>query len=181
MGDDKKPNRPLEEMFAVLGGVLPRSALEVGFRLGDNLAALKPRIEKLYGVEPDLILLEKARLDPRLAGVELMAAEPQELPFASASLDFVFTSGLLAQVALKDVMKICAEVVRVSRQYVACIEKSNLPQDALQPSVGKFCLDHFSSLEMVAGGSFAVPGAESETINWWVFRKQANNAETVSE
>lgn len=171
MREGEGPQHPLEDMFTLLGGALPQSVLEVGFALGENLAALRPRVERLYGVEADPALLERARLDPRLNGVELLAANPHELPFASASLDFVFTSGLLTQVALRDVMKICSEVVRVSRQYVACIERSALPQDSLQQSVGKFCLDHFPSLELLANGSVAHAGPESETINWWVFRK----------
>lgn len=171
--DDENTNSPMAELFAFIGAALPESALEVGFNLGENLRALKPKIEKLYGVEPNSALLERAQQDPRLAGIQLLAADPHELPFPSSSLDFVFTSGLLAQVALKDVMKICAEVVRVSRQYVACIERSALPRDSLQQSVGKFCLDHFPTLEVVASGSIAPAGPESETINWWVFRKQS--------
>lgn len=167
-----EPKHVLEEMISLVENFVPTSVLEVGFSLGENLLALKPMVEKLYGLEPDADLLERAKKNPRMAGIELVEAEPHELPFESESLDFVFTSGLLVQVALKDVAKVCSEVIRVSKQYVACIEKCTVGDDRLQEDVGKFYLDHFPELEVVGSGTFSVPGTDGEKVNWWIFRKQ---------
>lgn len=172
----KKPGEEskhvLEEMISLVEDFVPTSVLEIGFHLGDNLLALRPMVEKLYGLEPDAQRLELAKKNPQMEGIQLVEATPHDLPFATESLDLVFTSGLLLEVALKDVAKVCSEVIRVSKQYVACIEKCAEGDEHIQKDIGKFYLDHFPELEVVGSGTFSVPGKENEKVNWWIFRKQ---------
>lgn len=91
------------------------------------------------------------------------------LPFSSGDFRLVYTCDLLVHVALSDLLRLCAEMVRISNEYIGCVETFSSAGDSFWNDVGRFCHYHFPNLELVAGGVLSGEGQES--VRWWVFRK----------
>lgn len=90
------------------GGVL-----ELGVGTGRNLALYPPEIQSLTGVDPDGVMLRRAR---RRAGeapfpVEILEADAERLPFADASFDAV--TATLVFCTIPDPGRAIAEAGRV--------------------------------------------------------------------
>jgi ubiquinone/menaquinone biosynthesis C-methylase UbiE len=100
------------ELLADLSG----SVLEVGAGTGANLAHYPAGVTRLVLTEPDVRMARQlqTRLDaePR-AGVELVHADAEALPFADGSFDAVVATLLLCSVASPD--RALAEIQRVLR------------------------------------------------------------------
>lgn len=193
-GDDyTKRNAPLPEVLAarlkmwsrILGGLdgaPPDSVLEVGANLGLNLRVLRLLTQApLTAVEPN----GSARA--RLVGDGVLPAERvhdgvgSRLPFADASHDLVFTSGVLIHVPPADLPATCREIVRVARRYVLAVEYNSeqpaeLPyrnQEGLlfKRDFGQFYLDTCPGLRVRDYGFFWRPVSGLDNLTWWLFEK----------
>ncbi|HLL23385.1 MAG TPA: pseudaminic acid biosynthesis-associated methylase [Kofleriaceae bacterium] len=105
----------------VLEGIPPGSALEVGCNVGWNLTYLSQLgWTDVHGVEPQAYAVSRAfRRAPEL---HIVQGDAFALPFADASMDLVFTSGVLIHIAPESLSGALSEIYRVSRRYIVAIE-----------------------------------------------------------
>jgi pseudaminic acid biosynthesis-associated methylase len=159
----------------------PASVLEVGCNNGGNLLALSHLVEKLHAVEPNVDACRVARGNPILKDADIREGSGFDLPFAGASIDLVFTSGVLIHVAPDDLAEITDEIVRVAKKYVVCIEYFS-PQPVSIPyrgqegylfkqDFGRHYLDRYPSLVPVQWGFFWKRLDAFDDCNWWLFAK----------
>jgi spore coat polysaccharide biosynthesis protein SpsF len=173
--------RDWSTILSNVSGSLPATILEVGANVGQNLAALSQLSDaKLFAVEPNdharARLVSSGLIDPARA----FKASAASLPFESASMDLVFTSGVLIHIAPDDLLAACREIHRVARRYVLSIEYFShtpieKPYRGLHDMLflrdyGSYWLDNFDDLRIAGYGFFwrRVTGGD---LNWWLFSK----------
>jgi pseudaminic acid biosynthesis-associated methylase len=108
--------REINQRF--LSGV-PKDAriLEVGCNTGNQLLLLQEMgYSNLSGIELQSYAAEIARSRVPSASIQLGSA--LSLPYADASFDVVFTSGVLIHVAPADLPRVMDEIHRCSRSYI---------------------------------------------------------------
>jgi pseudaminic acid biosynthesis-associated methylase len=159
----------------------PQSVLEVGCNIGQNLAALSNFVSELHGVEPNAQVVEMARRHPALSQADLRCGHGGDLPFADASIDLVFTAGVLIHVAPDHLAKVVDEIVRVSRRYVVCVEYFSptlveIPYRGMEGFLfkrdfGSYYLERHPSLRVRDYGFLWKPLDHSDNTNWWLFEK----------
>lgn len=186
LGDDARL-RALTVSFGTildhLHGDRPKSILEVGANLGNNMAALaRVSDAELYAVEPN----DKARARlAELGRVEesnIHNAVATALPFDDGAIDLVFTSGVLIHIPEEDLETAYREMHRVASKYVLSIEyfapkptriEYRGETDLLfKRDFGGFWLDTFDDLEPVANGFLWKRTTGLDDLNWWLFRKR---------
>lgn len=161
----------------------PQSVLEVGCNIGQNLVALSSFASDLHGIEPNAQVVELARRHPALAKADIRCGHGGELPFATASIDLVFTAGVLIHVAPESLPKVVDEIVRVSRRYVVCIEYFSPTPVAIQyrgmegylfkRDFGSYYLERHPDLRVRDYGFLWKPMDHSDNTTWWLFEKAA--------
>lgn len=159
----------------------PQSVLEVGCNIGRNLIALRHFVENVSAVEPNGEAVRMARSRPELAGVRIDEGDGFALPYEDASVDLVFTSGVLIHVAPEDLGRMVDEILRVARHYVLCIEYFShepvcLPYHGrdgylFKRDFGRFYLERAPALRVVDYGFLWQPLDSSDNSNWWLFAK----------
>jgi pseudaminic acid biosynthesis-associated methylase len=171
-----------------LAGVLaacptpPASILEVGANIGRNLVALARCTDaRLYGVEPFEAAYGRMieALGDRLAGSACTTG--QALPYDDASIDMVFTSGVLIHVSPADLPAVMSEIVRVARRYVWCNEYfAKQPEEIayrgksgllFKRDFGRLYLERFPRLRAVAQGFLWSATSPFDDTTWWLFEK----------
>jgi len=160
----------------------PSSVLEVGCNVGRNLVALAQMVERVHAVEPNAEVLEAARRNPALSRADIRVGSAFELPFEDASIDLVFTSGVLIHIAPDDLPRAVDEIVRVARRYVLCIEYFSHEPVAVRyrgldgflfkRDFGQYYLERFASLRVLGYGFFWKPLDAGDNSNWWLFEKR---------
>jgi len=175
-----------EAFRRILYGLEIELVLEVGSNIGLNLLFINELFKgkiKLYAVEPN-----------RKAFGRLLSCKDQlnlekawncgafQLPLDDASVDLVFTVGVLIHIAPDDLARATDEIVRVSRKYVLCSEYfSHKPEEVLyrgekgllfKRDFGSFYLDRHSNLKCVRYGflwqrEFKI----FDNLTWWLFEK----------
>lgn len=157
--------------------------LEVGANIGANLRALKNLVDaQMYSVEPNKksnkILVE----DNVVPKEHVHTGSIFDMSmFDDASMDLVFTSGVLIHVAPDDLKKATDEMMRVSKKYVACIEYfSHEIQEVnyrgqtsflYKRDFGSFFLENYPDLRVVDYGFEWKPMAGLDNITWFIFEK----------
>jgi pseudaminic acid biosynthesis-associated methylase len=117
--DHEKPER-IEAWRRLLDGVSIRCAVEVGCNVGWNLEYLRRLgVRELHGVEPQAYAVERAMRGP---GVTIVQGTAYALPFADASADLAFTSGVLIHIAPETIGAALDEIYRVSARWIVAIE-----------------------------------------------------------
>lgn len=118
--DAEKPAR-VDTWRRILDGLALDGILEVGCNVGWNLEYLR-RIGHpgAWGVEPQPYAVERIR--QRWPGLDVRVGTAFDLPFADASFDLVFTSGVLIHIGPDELPRALDEMYRVSRRYVLAIE-----------------------------------------------------------
>lgn len=99
------------------------SILEVGCNLGSKLGAwltVLPNAQ-VRGIEPNASAAAKARAVPGV--FQVIECDAYALPFADATFDLVFTSGVLMHVPPGEIARATNEIVRVAKKYVLAIEQ----------------------------------------------------------
>lgn len=168
----------------------PRTVLEVGANVGQNLLAIRSILglgeSYLAAVEPN----GKARSALIEQDFPAWGDSAEKLPFAANSFDLVFTSGVLIHIppqaavngAPSPLRQACAEIVRVSKQWIVAIEYfSAEPREVpYRGENGRLWTRDFGTLyveefglEPVACG-FAWKGKTGlDNLTWWVLKKPA--------
>lgn len=160
----------------------PASVLEVGANIGINIASLRNLVSaEFHAVEPN----ETARRQLRDSGIldpkHVYDTTGDNLPNAAASIDLVFTSGVLIHVAPDRLEATCREMHRVSRRYIGCIEYfSTTAEEKLyhghaaklfKRDFGGFWWDLFPDLKLVDNGFFWRRTTGLDDLTWWLFEK----------
>ena len=153
----------------------PGSILEVGANRGLNLVALASLLPgaHLIGLEPN----DAARSQIHCESVDGTA---QAIPLPDNSVDLVFTCGVLIHVPPDELTKACAEIYRVARKYIICIEYFSDKLEAIhyrgrndmlwKQDFGKLYLDKFD-LSVLGYGFFWKPVTGLDNTTWWAFAK----------
>jgi pseudaminic acid biosynthesis-associated methylase len=116
--DHEKPER-IDAWRRLLGGIKPVRALEVGCNVGWNLEYLRRLgVHELFGVEPQSYAVTRAKA----RGFEVKQGTAFELPFSDASMDLVFTSGVLIHISPATIGDAIDEMYRVSKRWIVAIE-----------------------------------------------------------
>lgn len=174
----------VEAFRRMIGGLHLDSILEVGSNIGLNLIFIDALFQGkvgLHAVEPnrkayDRLVTNKINL------VKAWNCDGFALPLPDASVDLVFTNGVLIHVAPVDLGRLTDEIVRVSKRYVLCSEYfSHTPEEKpyhgqegllFKRDFGTFYLDRHPGLRVVDYGflwmrEFAI----FDNLNWWLFEK----------
>jgi pseudaminic acid biosynthesis-associated methylase len=118
--DRDKPAR-VEAWRQLLRGVALERVLEIGCNVGWNLVYLdRLGIPELYGIEPQLDAVERAR--GRRPDLNVLLGTAFDLPFRDRHFDLVFTSGVLIHIAPESLGTALDEIHRVSRRWIVAIE-----------------------------------------------------------
>ncbi len=174
-----------EAFRRMLGRISFVSVLEVGSNIGLNLWFLRELFGaevKLWAVEPNRKAFEHLRKDSRIKVEKVWNVSAFELPLPAASVDLVFTAGVLIHIAPNDLGRATDEIVRVSRKYILCVEYfSHAPQEIpyrgrsgllYKRDFGAFYLDRYPRLRPLAYGFLwqrELPIFDN--LNWWLFEK----------
>ncbi len=118
--DHEKPERKTS-WARILDGIPASRVLEVGCNVGWNLEYLRQLgVADLHGIEPQPYAVERARA--RNAAFDVVQGTAFELPYADASFDLVFTSGVLIHIAPDQLGVAMDEMYRVARSWIVAIE-----------------------------------------------------------
>lgn len=160
----------------------PKSVLEVGANIGRNLACWSRLLDaELHAVEPfaDAFARQASVVGDRLTSTHNCSGF--ELPFDDASIDFVFTSGVLIHIAPDDLPKIMSEIVRVSKRYVLCNEYfAKQPEEIayrghsgllFKRDFGRYYTEQWPSLKCLNTGFFWLGNSPFDDTTWWLFEK----------
>ena len=165
----------------VLEGLPIRRILEVGCNRGHNLLALTDILgteAEIVGLEPNHHALEQARaVSTQVAALYGCA---QDIPFKNEYFDLVFTAGVLIHIPLVDLGAVLAEICRVSRRYILCIEYF-AEEDTAIPYRGhddllwkRNFLRHYQTqcpeLTLIRSGYWG-PEHGFDRVHWWLLEK----------
>lgn len=118
--DREKPER-VTSWSRVLEGITPARVLEVGCNVGWNLEYLRRLgVAELYGIEPQLYAVERARWRGPQFGV--VQGTAFDVPFKDGWFDLAFTSGVLIHISPDTVDAALDEIYRVSKKWIVAIE-----------------------------------------------------------
>lgn len=118
--DREKPER-VTSWKRVLDGIAPARVLEIGCNVGWNLEYLRRLgVAELYGIEPQLYAVERARWRGPQFGV--LQGTAFDLPFKDGWFDLSFTSGVLIHISPETVGTALDEIYRVSKKWIVAIE-----------------------------------------------------------
>ena len=171
------------QILARMAGDLPKSALEVGPNIGLNLRGLRAVADlDLWAIEPNPTARRTLIDDQVLPPEQLFAGFGHAIPAPSASVDLVFTSGVLIHVDPSLLDQTMAEVHRVSAKYIFCAEYFSPRPETIRyrdeegllfkNDFGGLYLDKFNDLELVDYGFFWRRTTVMDDTNWWLFRKR---------
>lgn len=167
-----------------LAGSPPKSILEVGSNIGNNLRALHALTgAEMYALEPNAEArrtLVNNGLVPPINAIDGFAAD---IPLTDGKVDMAFTSGVLIHIHPDDLLASMREIYRVSSRYVVCIEYfSDKPEmipyrghdDRLfKRDFGGYYLDNFPDLRVVDYGFSWKRLTGLDNLTWWVFEKRS--------
>lgn len=160
----------------------PRTILEIGSNVGLNLHALH-RISdaELHAVEPNAVAREQLVESGCVAPNRIHEGFAAAIPYADASIDLVFTSGVLIHIDPVHLEASCREIHRVARRYVLCSEYfSTEPREVgyrgldgylFLRDFGAFWSETCPDLRLLDYGFFWRGAGCVDDLTWWLFEK----------
>jgi len=170
------------EILSLTDGAQPQSILEIGANIGINLRALKRCTSaSLFAVEPNAKAREVLVSDDVLPEECVYNGTTTNMHFADASIDLVFTSGVLIHVPTEDLEKSYREIYRVANRYILSLEYFSPQPTTIQyrghedmlfkRDYGGLWMDMFDDLQPAGYGFFWKRLSGLDDVNWWLFRK----------
>lgn len=172
----------------MIGSLDIRSILEVGTNVGNNLCGIHRFFDgkvKTFGVEPNKSAFELLEKNAPLMNLErAFNCDAFTIPMEDASVDLVFTSGVLIHISPGDLGRALDEIYRISGRYILCSEYfSHEPEEKkyhgeegllFKRDFGGFYLDRFGSkIECVNYGFlWQREYRVFDNLNWWLFEKK---------
>jgi spore coat polysaccharide biosynthesis protein SpsF len=169
-------------IMASLVGAPPRSILEIGANIGNNLRALRQLTDaEFFALEPNAkargILVDDGVVPAPNVRDGIAAA----IDLANDAVDMAFTSGVLIHIHPNDLEASCREIHRVARRHIVCIEYfADKPEEIayrghadrlFKRDFGGYWLDLFPEMETVSYGFAWKRLTGLDNLTWWVFRK----------
>ncbi len=167
---------------ALTDELAPAGVLEVGCNVGGNLQWMAGAVppEQTFGVDVNRKALEL--MEARIPGVQAVLGSARTLPFDDASIDLVFTMGVLIHQPEESLPAVMDEMVRVSRRYLLCGEyfDTSTVEVAYRGHEGALFRRDYGALfesrfpdelEFVRKG-FLGRDAGWDDITWWLFRRR---------
>jgi pseudaminic acid biosynthesis-associated methylase len=170
------------DILACVRKAPPRSVLEVGANIGNNLRALR-RVTGAtrFAVEPHAGARAVLLRDRVVAPGNLRDGIASAIGFPDGVADLAFTSGVLIHIHPRDLLASCREIHRVARRYVACVEYFSVEPEEIayrghrerlfKRDFGGFWLDHFPDLRLRGYGFVWRRATGLGNLTWWVFEK----------
>lgn len=169
---------------ARLQGAPPASILEVGANIGNNLRALRQLSSaEFFAIEPNAYARQRLVDERVVPGANVRDGFASAIDLPDASMDLVFTSGVLIHIHPDDLLASCREIHRVTRRYVACVEYfSDRAEEVtyrghaerlFKRDFGSFWLDNFSNLQVLDYGFSWKRLTGLDNLTWWLFEKRA--------
>jgi len=174
----------LDKIFVSAGIERNVSILEVGANIGLNLKGLRKCgwSGSFYAVEPNKKAYDMLKSDREIALNGAFHSDGFDLPVGEKSIDLAFTCGVLIHVHPEDLFRVCSEIYRVSRSYIACmeyfspepVEKNYRGHQGLlfKRDFGGFYLDHWSDLKLLDYGFLWKKVTPFDNVTWWLFEKR---------
>lgn len=164
-------------------GAPPRSILEVGANVGNNLRALRQLTgAELFAVEPNAKARAKLVEDQVVPAANVRDGFAAGLDFPPGSVDLAFTSGVLIHIHPDDLLASCQGIHRTSARYVGCIEYFSDREEEInyrghaerlfKRDFGSFWLDNFPDLAVVKYGFAWKRLTGLDNLTWWLFEKR---------
>jgi pseudaminic acid biosynthesis-associated methylase len=161
-------------------GERPRQILEVGANIGINLCALRGLTDaELFAVEPNAAA--RQQLAQVLPAGNVLDGVAAKIALADASVDLVFTRGVLIHIHPDDLLASCRELHRVARRYIVSIEYFSANPEELRyrnqssalfkRDFGAFWLDNFPGLRVLDYGFAWQRLTGLDNLTWWMFEK----------
>lgn len=180
----RRRTRAWARWLDAFGSREPRTILEVGCNVGINQRALQRLTgAELWGVEPNDSARAKLVADGILPAERVIAGRGEALPFADASMDLVFTHGVLIHVHPDTLGQVADEMVRVSRRFILISEyfaadpeeKPYRGETGLlfKRDFGGYFLDRFPGLEVVADGFLWKRTVGIDDATWTLLEKRS--------
>lgn len=159
------------------------SVLEIGASIGTNLIALHELTNaNLFATEPNDFAFGELQKIPFLPKTNMTQETIFNMQFEDASMDLVFTSGVLIHVTPDDLIKATSEIVRISKKYVLCIEYfAHEPESIVyrghkdllfKRDFGSFYLDNHPELSIQDYGFLWQPATGLGNMTWFLLKKQ---------
>ena len=169
-------------VLSLLSSAPPTSCLEVGANVGINLRALqKLHAIEMYALEPNAKAREILIRDCVVPADHVLDGSVEKIDLAGASIDLVFTSGVLIHVDPKRLEVAYREMHRVARRYILTIEYfASEPEEKtyrgrggllFKRDFGALWLDLFPMLALVDYGFFWKRATGLDNLTWWLFAK----------
>jgi len=169
-------------ILALMAGAPPKSILEVGTNIGNNFRGLRLLTDAtLHALEPNPVARKRV-LDDKIAAPEhIYDGTAQKIPLGDASIDFVYTTGVLTHIHPDHLLDACREIHRVSRRYILCSEPYGRKFEPIhyrghdsamfRGDYGSFYLDNFPDLTLVSNGFEWQRTTGWEDGTWFLFLK----------
>jgi spore coat polysaccharide biosynthesis protein SpsF len=165
-------------------GDRPRTILEVGANVGINLRALRSLSDaELYAIEPNATARARLAEQSILPAANILDGLATSIALADASMDLVFTRGVLIHIHPNDLLVSCRELHRVARRYIVSIEYFSANPEELtyrsqsnalfKRDFGAFWLDNFRDLRVLDYGFAWQRLTGLDNLTWWMFEKSA--------
>jgi pseudaminic acid biosynthesis-associated methylase len=165
-------------------GAPPRSILEVGANIGNNLRALKNLTSaEFHALEPNQNARETMVRDGVAPAANVHDGLANLIPLPDDAVDLAFTSGVLIHIDPENLLSSCQEIHRVARRYIVCIEYFSDKAESInyrghenvlfKRDFGGFWLDNFSDLQVLDYGFAWKRMTGLDNLTWWVFEKQS--------
>lgn len=172
------------QMLRRVQGDRPKSILEVGANIGINLFALRALTDaELYAVEPNATARERLVSEGVLPATHILDGVASSIALPDASIDLVFTRGVLIHIHPDDLLASCREMHRVARRYLVSIEYFSANPEGLtyrnqanalfKRDFGAFWLDNFRDLRVLDYGFAWQRLTGLDNLTWWMFEKSA--------
>lgn len=164
-------------------GAPPASILEVGSNIGNNLRALRTLTgAEMYALEPNQQAREILVKDGVVPAVNALDGLAAKIDLPDGAVDMAFTSGVLIHVHPDDLLASCAEIHRVARRYVVCVEYFSDKPEAIpyrghsdklfKRDFGSFWLDNFPDMQVRDYGFSWKRLTGLDNLTWWLFEKR---------
>lgn len=170
----------------MIGALDLKSVLEVGCNIGLNLLYLDNLFGgavDLYAIEPNRKAFGRLCEENPVRIKEAWNCTAFKIPLPDASVDLVFTSGVLIHVAPEDLGRATDEIFRVAKRYVLCNEYfSHNPEEVTyhgqqgflwKRDFGLFYKERYPELRWIKYGfHWEQEFPFWDNLNWWLFEKK---------
>lgn len=171
-------------IFASVEGAPPKSILEVGANIGNNLRALRQLSgADFYAIEPNASARQRLVDDKVVPAANVRDGFAAAIDLPDGAVEMSFTSGVLIHIHPDDLLASCREIHRISSRYVVCIEYFSDKAEEIayrghserlfKRDFGGFWLDNFPDLQVVKYGFSWKRLTGLDNLTWWVFEKRA--------